>query len=380
MLLATWMGYPAALALAKKITNKATVKARQRRKNCYDESTRYSIIVSAFNEEAKVLDRIDNILSVVNKYKNVEVIIVSDNSTDGTFQIVDACKDDRVRVYENQRGKGRASAHNFAMEVATGEIVFFTDAETQFMPNYLDIILDKFSADSEIGFVVAQLDYYDSTNVVSKGAGFYWKFELWLRNLESELGLLCTGTGACCAVKREHFVSISDIGDVDFVTPLDVVMQGARCVYEKKAIARDNSPETASAEFSMRVRQVAKNFKGTLSRWRAEFYWRRPTITLALFFHKIFRWLTPVFVILSLVCSIVLSFHNNSYLVFVLLTILFSSFSGLGRLSQHYEFGWRYAEGAYAFFVVNLAFLKGLFLVATDNVPKSYLPMRSYGR
>src|SRR5205807_240578 len=128
----------------------------------------------------------------------------------------------------------------------------------------------------------------------------------WLRTAETRLNIYATGSGPCMAVRRSMFKELPPTGDVDFTTPLDVVDAGYSCAHLYGSVAHDVMPANAAGEFRVRIRMVAKNFSGTLSRWGWRNIARRPAYTWALYSHKIFRWLTPFFLLSTILSNLFL--------------------------------------------------------------------------
>ena len=101
-----------------------------------------SVIVPVYNIEEYICDSIDSILN--QSYKNIEVLIVDDGSTDNTGKICDeyAAKDNRVSVFHIENG-GAAHARNVALDKMTGEYVAFVDGDDYINKLYLEILYNN---------------------------------------------------------------------------------------------------------------------------------------------------------------------------------------------------------------------------------------------
>ena len=112
----------------------------------YMNNIKLSIIVPVYNVEKYVSRCIDSILN--QEYRNIELILIDDGSTDESGAICDSYKNDsRVRVF-HQKNKGVSSARNLGIEVSEGEYLIFADADDWFAKNaFSEIIYNCDDAD-----------------------------------------------------------------------------------------------------------------------------------------------------------------------------------------------------------------------------------------
>ncbi len=334
-----------------------------------------SVIISAHNEEQRIISRINNILQCQPPGGKLEIIVVSDGSTDRTREIVAEAGLPNVMAFDNAGVRGRAGAHNEAVRRAQGEILLFTDADTFFEKDFI-VKVEQAFADPEVGLVSGTLHYRnrDATDL-TRSASIYWRFELWLRHLESHLNIYAFASGACVAVRRKLYRDIPPTGDVDFTTPLDVVIQGARCLHLPDAIAVDEMPQTSAGEFKARVRMTSKNLKGTLQWWSKGNWAIHPVYSWVILSHKIMRWLTPIFLILLLAYTLfLLGVGDRTLLIQLVLggQVLFYSLAVLGQIAQSKGISIPLATQVYSFMFANAAFLVGIWQILNNKVPASY--------
>lgn len=334
-----------------------------------------SVIIAAHNEEQRIISRIKNILQCHPPGGNLEIIAVSNGSTDRTREIVTEAGFFNVIAFDNAGVRGRAGAHNEAVRRAQGEILLFTDADTFFEKDFI-VKVEQAFANPEVGLVSGTLHYRnkDATDL-TRSVGLYWRFELWLRHLESQLNIYAFASGACVAVRRKLYRDIPPTGDVDFTTPLDVVIQGYRCLHLSDAIAVDEMPQTSAGEFKARVRMTSKNLKGTLQRWGKRNWAMHPVYSWVILSHKIMRWLTPIFLILLLAFTLfLLGTGDRTLLIQFVLggQVLFYSLAVLGRIAQSKGISIPLATQVYSFMFANAAFLVGIWQILNNKVPASY--------
>ncbi len=367
-----WMMFPVAVfILAKMLPRKRRVDAASSKK------VKVSVLIACLNESEAVLARIADIFQSDYPTDRIEVVVISDGSTDGTADVARTyCAEDRVVVVvENSEKSGRAIAHNNGVKAATGEILIFTDAGTRFAKNFISDIVTAFD-DPKTGFATGVLTYNNTDeNAITQSVGLYWRYEQALRRWESEAGLNAFGSGACCAVRAELYQTIPATGDVDFTTPLDVCLQNHCCVHIDSALAYDEMPSSEANELKARIRMTSKNFLGTFGRWGIRGMLHQPALTWVIFSHKYGRWLTPWLLILTLSCSLLVAVFNSSVSI-LLLVILQVAFYLLGVLGR-YKVPIPLASSTYSFLLANYGMFLGVLKVLRNDVSASYVPIRN---
>lgn len=350
----TWIGYPLILWLLKSV-----MRFRYRRAQALTTG-RLTIILAVYNEERHIHAKIENCLALEYPRNLIEVIIASDGSTDATEQIVQefAGRDSRIRLIRSAGRTGKSGMQNLAASVARGDILLFTDAETTTKSDLLARVCAHF-ANSRIGMVAPVVHFTRLGTSVSQGQGAYWRFELFLRQLESDLGILATCSGSAFAVRRELFRPIPPQYGDDCVVPLDIRLQGFRIVQDPHIIVYDEMPHSIEGELRARVRMTARNWAGILSRPGILNPFRFPGTSWGLISHKFLRWMTPVFLGLMYLVNGALLLHHNFILIFFLQTCFY-----LAAL-----IGWRRSRSQlcepifgfpFAFCLANVGFLLGL--------------------
>ena len=96
---------------------------------------RVSFIITAYNEEKRIAEKLDNTLKLDYPKDRFEVIVASDGSTDRTDEIVQAYQSKGVRLVRALEGKGKENAQKYAVESASGEILIFSDVATILEPD-----------------------------------------------------------------------------------------------------------------------------------------------------------------------------------------------------------------------------------------------------
>jgi cellulose synthase/poly-beta-1,6-N-acetylglucosamine synthase-like glycosyltransferase len=295
-----------------------------------------SVIIPAHNEEQRIAGKLRNCLELEYPRDQVEFIVCSDGSTDATEEIVRdfMTRDARIRWLQSQHRAGKSGVQNIAAAAARGDILFFTDANASMGADVLRILIDDL-ADPAVGLVtgtvhlgepklaepelaepklgeskiaepkiaepklaepkLAEPGLGHAKDAVARSQGFYWRYELFLRVAESDLGILATASGQAMAVRRELYRPLPTCYGDDCILPLEVRLQGRRVVQERSALVFDTMPHSIRGELRARIRMTARNWAGTLARPGLLNPLRFPLTSWALFSHKLLRWLTPFF-------------------------------------------------------------------------------------
>jgi len=244
-----YIGYPAVIYLL------AQVIGRDVRKS--DIEPPVTVLIAAFNEEREIERTVINKLTQDYPPDRLEIIVISDGSTDRTDQIVQAlmaANKDRVKLLRQEPRQGKTQGLNRAMGHASGEIVVFSDANSIYAPNAIRQLVRNF-ADPTVGYVTGQMVYSNPDGSgIGEGSGAYMRYENLLRVLETRLNSVVGVDGGIDAVRHPLYRPMNPDQLPDFVLPLNVVEQGQRVVYEPNAILCEPALSAAADEFRMRVR------------------------------------------------------------------------------------------------------------------------------
>ncbi len=349
-----WVGYPLlVLALASVFSRKRT---------CPEQSSHpfVSIIVPVHNEEQKIASKLRDCLQLFYPHDRLEILVASDGSTDSTEEIVRdfAARDSRIRWLQSDRRVGKSGVQNLAARLAHGGLLFFTDANTTVPPGVLQTMVGNLS-DSRVGLSTATVLFGHAQDAVEKGQGFYWRYELFLRAAESDLGFLATGSGQALLVRRELFRPLPECYGDDCIMPLDVRAQGYRVVQERAATVFDAMPHSIDGELRARVRMTARNWTGTLSRPALLNPLSFPLTALGLISHKLLRWLTPFFLALILACNTLLALQGQFILLWWLQAAFYLSALVGWELARKQQPAWVFGY-SFSFCLANVGFLLGM--------------------
>ncbi|HVM91805.1 MAG TPA: glycosyltransferase family 2 protein [Terriglobales bacterium] len=228
------------------------------------DAPRVSAVMVVRNEEANIAQKLNNLLTLDYPPEKLEVVVVSDGSTDGTAAALAEFggHDSRLRTVMKAESRGKAAGLNDAIAAASGEVLLFTDARQQIEPQALGLLIENF-ADPAVGAASGELMLgHPASGETGKGMGLYWRIEKKIRELESASGSVAGATGAIYCARRELLEPLPE-GTIldDVLLPMQVVRRGSRVIFDSRARAWDSPDLGSSREFARKVRTLSGNYQ-----------------------------------------------------------------------------------------------------------------------
>ncbi len=289
-----------------------------------------TVLITAFNEEAAIREKLENTLKIDYPPEKMEVLVASDGSTDQTDAIVHEFTGRRVKLFRQEGRVGKTETQNKAIEVATGEIILFSDATTHYHADVFARLLPNF-ADPAVGCVAGRLVYVDDeTTVVGKGAQGYWGYETFIKSAESRACSLIGASGCLYAVRRSAYQPMYPEACSDFLICTNIYRNGLRSVFEPEAVCFEKTNRRAREEWQMRVRVISQTFtdlwrnRDMLNPFRSGFF------GIQLLSHKVLRYAVPLILAVLFVVSAALAPYSQFYGLALAIQCLFYllAFSG----------------------------------------------------
>ncbi len=318
-----------------------------------------TMIVSAYNEEEVIAEKIENALSLDYPQELLEIVVVSDGSSDRTGEIVlqFASKGVVLRHYEGRIGK--TACLNRALPLAAGGIVVFSDANSNYEKGALRALLRPFQ-ESTVGFVTGWTRYGSGEDISAPNSlGLYSKLELITKDLESRLGSCIGADGAIFAIRKELYLPLKDYDINDFVIPLSINQQGYRGVLQREAICVEKDAGSPKGEFHRQVRITNRTIRAIMNYRQLLNPFKFGVLSLELLSHKVCKFLVPLFVIALFVSSLFLAARGGFFLMALIAQGIFYFVAGAGALVSKKSLLSRMAEAARVFVVVNAAIALG---------------------
>jgi cellulose synthase/poly-beta-1,6-N-acetylglucosamine synthase-like glycosyltransferase len=259
-----------------------------------------SLIIPAYDEEAVIADKVANALRLNWPRDRLQVIVADDGSTDATPERAREAGADLV--LELPPG-GKVAALNEAVADADGEFLAFSDANSEWSPDALGRLLAPF-ADERVGYVCGQVRFLDPEGDNLEGA--YWRYEMSIREMESELAGITAGNGAIYAVRRSAYEDLPPSGSHDLSFPFRLAKRGLRSLYAPAARAEEKMVPTIEGEFARKRRMMVGLWDIVVGEGMLIPRGYPPLFAFELFSHRLLRYATPFLHVLVFLANLVL--------------------------------------------------------------------------
>ena len=322
LLVYTHVGYPLLLRL---------LAPKEREPPALADLPSVSLVVAAHDEESVIGERIRNAFALDYPRDRFELIVSSDGSTDATVAHAQMAGADTV--LDLPRG-GKIRAQDAAVESARGDIVAFSDANAYWEPNALQELVARF-ADPEVGYVCGQVRFVDEGG--QNMEGLYWRYEMWIRSLESRLAGVTGGNGAIYAVRKRDYLIVDPRMGHDLSFPFNFVKRGRRPVYEPRALATEKMVPTIEGEFARKRRMMGHGWLIVLRGGLLSPRGYTPMYALEIFSHRVLRYISPFLHLIALAANIALVGEGALYIVTLAIQValLLGALAGV-RIARYY--------------------------------------------
>lgn len=320
----TYFGYPFILFVITKFKSKIVDK-----KIIHPH---LSFIITVFNEEKRIKEKIENTLSQDYPKDRLEIIVTSDCSTDRTHEIVNCYSDKGVKLIVLKERKGKEFAQENALKKAIGDIIIFSDAATILDPDGTTNIVANFN-DKTVGCVSSEDKFIDEEGKVS-GEGAYVKYEMFLRSLESRVNSLVGLSGSFFAARKEVCLNFSCTMQSDFLTLLNSIKLGLRGVTDPASKGYYKDVKSEKKEIDRKVRTVLRGITVFFNNLSLLNPFRYKLFTFQLISHKLLRWLVPPLLIITFISNIFIIKLLIIYKVVFLLQVIFYLLAYIGYKSK----------------------------------------------
>ncbi len=368
-----YVGYPLLLWLLSMLIKGKIV-------NRANNTPRTALLVSCYNEADVIREKLDNCLSLDYPKSSLEIIFISDGSDDGTDKIIKEYENRGIRLIRQEGRLGKTSGLNLGVAATTAEIVVFTDANAMFEQQAIRMLVRNFN-DPEVGYVVGAALYTDgNSNSAAKSEDVYWKYEIFMKQLETQLHSVVGGDGAIYAIRSALYEPLQKEDINDFVNPLQIIAKGYRGIFDSDAKCFEETAGDFDKEGHRKQRIVNRSFRGlmrvkeVLNPFKFGFY------SLEIISHKLLRWLVPVFISGIALGSVFLA--QQGFTQFQLLVLLESIFLWLAIIGYSRSKESRIAPAfyyPYYFLLVNYHSLLGVIQALKGNIQVTWSSSREQG-
>jgi cellulose synthase/poly-beta-1,6-N-acetylglucosamine synthase-like glycosyltransferase len=268
-----------------------------------------SLIIAAHDEAKVIAAKIDDAQALDFPRERLQVIVASDGSTDDTIAIARAAGADLVLDLPRM---GKLLAQNAGAARASGEVLAFSDANAFWRPDALLELIAPLAA-ADVGYVCGQAAFTAQDG--SNQEGVYWRYELTVRQLESDLAGVTAGNGAIYAVKREAYIPLGQSASHDLSFPFMLRKRGWRSVYAPKAIATEKMVATTEGEYARKRRMMRGVFDEVIADGMLNPTGYGALYGFEIFSHRALRYATPLLHAVAFVANVFLLGEGPIYIV-----------------------------------------------------------------
>lgn len=354
----TYLGYGLIIYLLSKFKKPAIISGMQS-----NELPPVTILIAAYNEEILIEEKIKNTLALDYPPEKLSIFFVTDGSSDQTPEIIR--KFQAVQLFHEPERRGKIHAVNRVMKFVKTPIVIYSDANTYVNPNAIKNIVRHYQ-DQKVGGVAGEktIAKKQEDNASGAGEGFYWKYESFLKQKDSDVYSVVGAAGELFSIRTLLYEEpAADMIIEDFYISLRIAMRGYRFIYEPAAYALENASSSVREEWKRKVRICAGGFQAMIRLIPLMNIFRYGLLSFQYISHRVLRWtLAPLFLPLILISNIILALQGSFlYQLILVLQIIFYFVAGLGQLFQSKKIAIKGFFVPYYFTVMNLSVYAGFF-------------------
>jgi hypothetical protein len=269
---------------------------------------RVTLIVAAYREEAVIADKIANALALEWPRERLELIVAVDGGADpGADATADRAREAGADVVLELQRAGKYRAQDAAAQVASGELLAFSDANALWEPAALARLVAAFD-DPEVGYACGQVRFVNDAGTNQEG--LYWRYEMWLREHESALASVTAGNGAIYAVRREAYAPLEGH---DLALPFTVVKGGRRAVYVPGARASEKMVPTIEGEWARKRRMMTYAWPIVVRGGLLDPRGYEPLYAVMMASHRLLRYASPLLHVVAAFATLALLGRGRVY-------------------------------------------------------------------
>lgn len=331
------------------------------------EEPEVTLFIAAYNEKDYVDEKVNNSMQLNYPKDKLVFLWVTDGSNDGTPELLS--KYNNITVLHNADRAGKINAINRGMKAVKTPIVVFCDANTMLSQNSIKEIVRAFD-NPKVGCVAGEKRIFNKSvdSAAGSGEGLYWKYESFLKRMDSEFYTTVGAAGELFAIRTELFNEVeSDTLLDDFMMSMRIAINGNLIKYVPEAYAYESSSANVKEELKRKVRIAAGAVQSTFRLTKALNPFHDFRLAFQFISHKISRWLMvpfalPILFILNLLIVYIDGYNQLTvYSVMFLLQLLYYIITLVGWIMQSMNIKLKILFVPYYIFMMNYASWLGLF-------------------
>lgn len=324
-----------------------------------------SMIIAAYNEEDVIEQKIHNCLDLNYPHDKIEFLFIIDGSTDRTPEIVNSFSNqfDFIKLFHQKERKGKLNAINRVISETRGSIIVFSDANAMYNKDAIKYLVQPFQFE-KVGCVAGEKRVVSKKNELI-AEGLYWKYESFLKKLDSEIFSIVGAAGEIFAIRKSLYVSLPENTiNEDLILTMNISSKGYRVIYKPKAYAFEYASKTIFDDFIRRLRISIGGIQSIFLLKNLFDIRKYKFLSFQFISHRILIWTLAPLSLITLFISNILLYNNsiNQFFKFCLYAQLFVYGSALiGLLAELLKTKIFYFNLIFSFILMNFASVTAIF-------------------
>ncbi|WP_162419203.1 glycosyltransferase family 2 protein [Cyclobacterium roseum] len=320
-----------------------------------------SLVIPCFNEADVIRIKAENSLALDYPNSNYKVVFITDGSTDNFREVL--AEYPQVEILHEDRRAGKTAAENRAMTQVKSPFVVFTDANTLLNKMALKNIIRHFSSD-KVGCVSGEKRVLmeSAESASAAGEGMYWKYESFLKKLDSSLYSAVGAAGELVAFRATLYQTLPEDTILDdFMQSMLIASKGYKIVYEPEAYAMETGSDSIPEELKRKIRISAGGWQSMKRLFFQITPFSQPLLFFQYLSHRVLRWtITPFLLIFIFISNLFLWTQGWVYQLLMIGQILFYLAAGLGYFLENRKLRIKALFVPFYFCLMNYAVVAGL--------------------
>lgn len=326
-----------------------------------DDWPRVSLVIPCFNEADIMKSKATNSLSLEYPDSKCEIVFITDGSTDNFREVL--AEFPQIKILHEDRRAGKTAAENRSMEEIDTPIVVFTDANTLLNKMALKNIVRHFS-DEQVGCVSGEKRVLieDADSASAAGEGMYWKYESFLKKLDSMLYSAVGAAGELVAFRSSLYQRLPEDTILDdFMQSMLIASEGYKIVYEPDAYAMETGSDSTGEELKRKIRISAGGWQSMKRLFSRITPFKQPVLFFQYFSHRVLRWtITPFLLVFIFIANLFLWSQGWVYQALMVGQLFFYGAAALGYVLENRKLRVKVLFVPYYFCLMNYAVVAGL--------------------
>jgi cellulose synthase/poly-beta-1,6-N-acetylglucosamine synthase-like glycosyltransferase len=364
IILYTYFGYTFLLMLMNLLKKLFLIFKKSAIEKEYIEEV--SLLIAAYNEESVIEVKMKNTEEIDYPKDKLKIVWVTDGSSDNSPEVLKNFAN--VMVLHQDKREGKTAALNRAMKHINTPFTVFCDANTMLHPKAVKYLINEFK-DPKVGCVAGEkrIQKKSSESAAGSGEGAYWKYESFIKKLESDFYSVLAAAGELYAIRTSLYRNVeNDIIIDDFFISMNIALKGYRLKYSPKAYALESPSVSIREELKRKIRIASGGIQTIVRIPSLLNIFKYGFLSFEFFSHKFLRWTIvpfaiPALFILNLILCTLGDWLNQIYCALFLLQLLFYLLVLLGTISENRATRYKFLFLPYYLIVMNYAQIAGLF-------------------